>query len=60
METGNGKWVLDPPSNPQNLDPNYNKKRAQQVQERKMLPAHALSKQALRRNLEKEFREAQT
>lgn len=60
LEIGNGKWVLDPPSIPQNLNPCYIKNHAQHVQQRKMLPAEALSKQASCGNLEKELREAQT
>lgn len=38
LETGNDKWVLDPPSIPQNLSPNYIKKHAQQVQQSKNVP----------------------
>ena len=60
LEIGNGKWVLDTPSIPQNLNPNYIKKHAQQVQQRRMLPAEALSKQTSHGNLDNLLREAQT
>lgn len=60
MEIGNDERVLDLPSIPQNLNPNYIKKHAQQVQQGKLLPAEAMSKQASHGNLDKELREAQT
>lgn len=60
LEIGNDERVLDLPSIPQNLNPNYIKKHAQQVQQGKLLPAEAMSKQASHGNLDKELREAQT
>lgn len=59
-EIGNDKQVLDLPSNPQNLNLNYIKKKGKQVQQGKFLPAEAMSKQASHGNLDKELREAQT
>lgn len=60
LEIGNDKQVLDLPSIPPNLKLNYIRKHAQQVQQGKLLPAEAMSKQASYGNLDKELREAQT
>lgn len=60
LEIGNDKQVLDLPSIPQNLNPNYIKKTCKQVQQGKLFPAETVSKHASHGNLDKESREAQT
>lgn len=59
LEISNDKQVLDLPSIPQNLNPNYTKK-TKQGQQGKFPPAEAMSKQASHGNADKELREAQT